>query len=169
MNIIKRKKPSYKSQNSAKVDYNYLIYSKALKTDKRTIFQTFISFFTEKLEIIQLTFYPKEFSHISLTLSLYNFEILLDLTINSLLFSDDVISQKYYNNGQLYFFTSNILSISSNIIVCTITYLIGKLINYYEALEAAKIETNKNIYILCHIIFIRNLLHLLFIYILFYI
>ena len=112
-----------------------------------------MSFFREKLEIIQIFFHPKLFSHITLTFSLYIFELLLDLTVNSLLFSDDIISQKYYNNGELFFFTSNILSLSSNIIVCFITFLIGKLINYYDALERAIIETNrKKIF---YIIFIK--------------
>ena len=141
--MIKKSKTNVLLLNSNKINYNDLTFSKAIEDDKRTIVQIFLSFLLQKFEFIQLTFYPKEFSHISLTFSLYVFEILLDLTINSLLFSDDVISQKYYNNGELLFFTSNILSISSNIIVCSITYLIGILINYYEILEAAKIETNK--------------------------
>ena len=141
--MIKKSKTNVLLLNSNKINYNDLTFSKAIEDDKRTIVQIFLSFLLQKFEFIQLTFYPKEFSHISLTFSLYIFEILLDVTINSLLFSDDVISQKYYNNGELLFFTSNILSISSNIIVCSITYLIGILINYYEILEEAKIETNK--------------------------
>ena len=132
-----------KSTGTADIaNYNDLSYGQAIKKDERSVILMFISYFKEKLEIIQLTFYPKKFSHKSLTFSLYIFELLLDLTINSLLFSDAVISQKYYNNGQLLFFTSNILSISSNIIVSIITYLVGKLINYYEILQAARIETN---------------------------
>ena len=113
---------------------------KALKKDKRNIFQIFISLFTLKLQSIQIIFYPKEFTHLSLTLSLYLFDVLLDLTINSLLFSDDIISQKYYNNGELLLFTTNLLSISSNIISFFILYLLEKLINQYEVLEAVTKE-----------------------------
>ena len=133
--------------------FNELTYDEAITSDNRTFFITFLSFFQEKLEIIQIFFHPRLFSHITLTFSLYIFELLLDLTVNSLLFSDDVISQKYYNNGELFFFTSNILSLSSNVIVCFITFLIGKLINYYDALERAIIETNKKK--IFYIIFIK--------------
>ena len=129
------------------------MYDEAITSDNRTFFITFLSFFQEKLEIIQIFFHPRLFSHITLTFSLYIFELLLDLTVNSLLFSDDVISQKYYNNGELFFFTSNILSLSSNVIVCFITFLIGKLINYYDALDRAIIETNKKK--IFYIIFIK--------------
>ena len=115
-------------------------YEEALEKDQRNIFQIFLSLFALKLESIQIIFYPKEFTHLSLTLSLYSFEYLLDLTVNSLLFSDDIISQKYYNNGELLFFTTNLLSISSNIISFFILYLLEKLINQYEVLDAVTKE-----------------------------
>ena len=81
-------------------------------------------------------------------MSLYLFDLLLDLTINSLLFSDDLISQKYYNNGGLKFFTSNMLSIVSNIISKIILYLTGKLINYYDILETIthEVKNSKHFY-----------------------
>ena len=129
-------------------NYNELIYEQAIKKDKRNIVQIFISLFNIKLEIIQIIFYPRKFSHKSLAFSLYLFDLLLDLTINSLLFSDDLISQKYYNNGELKLLTTNMLSIVSNIISKIILYLTGKLINYYDILETIthEVKNKKNFY-----------------------
>ena len=144
-NKITKKKLSEISRKEEEIDYNELNYEEALEKDQRNIIQIFISLFTLKLQTIQIFFYPKEFTHLSLTLPLYLFDILLDLTINSLLFSDDIISQKYYNNGELLLFTTNLLSISSNVISFFILYLLEKLINQYEVLDIITKEV-KDIY-----------------------
>ena len=135
-------KEEIKKEEQKNVDYNELNYSQAIIKDERSLIQIFISYFNSKLDLIQIIFYPQEFSHVSVSLSLYLYELLLDLTFNALLFSDDVISQKYYNNGDLLLITSNILSISSNIISSFIVCLIEYLVNFQEVLEAAKEETN---------------------------
>ena len=85
------------------INYNELHYFAAVEKDKRNIFQIFLSFFSMKIKTIEFLFFRDEYSYFSLTFSFYLFEILLDIAINSLLFSDDVISQKYYNNGELKF------------------------------------------------------------------
>ena len=134
-------------ENEAKIDYNELSYYEALQRDNRSFLQIFFSVFNLKLEIIQLSFYSKEFSHKSLTLPLYLFNLLLDLTINALLFSDDIISQKYYNNGKLKILTSNLLSIFSIIISNIILYFARVLINNYEIFNIIVREIkNKNDY-----------------------
>jgi hypothetical protein len=134
-------------ENEERIDYNELSYSDALQRDNRSFLQIFFSVFNLKLEIIQLSFYSKEFSHKSLTLPLYLFNLLLDLTINALLFSDDIISQKYYNNGKLKILTSNLLSIFSIIISNIILYFARVLINNYEIFNIIVREIkNKNDY-----------------------
>ena len=138
---INKKKEKEKNKD---IDYNELAYSEAIIKDKRNFFLIFFSYFSNKFEIVEIIFSPKEFSHKSITLSLYLYELLLDLTFNALLFSDDVISQKYYNNGNLLFITSQILSISSNVISCFIIFITSYLVNYYPVLEAAAIETNNS-------------------------
>ena len=147
-NINKSEKNSIQNNEINQIEYNELTYIQALRNDERNVFQMFISYFNIKLDIIQIIFFPKEFSHKSLTFSLYLFELLLDLTINSLLFSDDVISQKYYDNGELKLLTTNILSISSNIISNFILFLIEKLINYYDILNeiTRDIKNTKDFY-----------------------
>ena len=124
------------------IEYNELTYAQAVNKDERNIMQIFFSYFNEKLDLIQIFFYPKEFDHFSLSLTLYLYELLIDFTLNALLFSDAVISQKYYNNGSLLFITSNILSIASNIFSSLFASLIEFLVNYHEVLDAAKLETN---------------------------
>ena len=44
----------------------------------------------------------------------------------------------------LFFITSQILSISSNVISCFIIFITSYLVNYYPVLEAAAIETNNS-------------------------
>ena len=88
-----------------KDDYNDLPYNRALKLDNRNIFSIFISIFKKKIDIISIIFYPEEFSHYSLTLANFSFEFLFNYFMNALLYSDDVVSQKYHNNGQLEFIT----------------------------------------------------------------
>ena len=127
------------------IEYNELTYAQAVLKDERNIWQIFFSYFNEKLDLIQIIFYPKEFDHFSLSLTLYLYELLIDFTLNAILFSDDVISQKYYNNGSLLFITSNILSITSNIFSSFFASIMKFLVNYNEVLEAAKQETNSEL------------------------
>ena len=118
-----------------KIDYSELTYLESLEKDKRNIFAMFKSVFILKFQTLQIIFFPKEFTHISITLSLYLFDIFLDITLNSLLFSDQIMSEKYHNEGSLFFITSNILSVSANIASFIIIYFIEKLINQYEVLK----------------------------------
>ena len=122
-------------KNSQNIEYNELPYNDALEQDKRNVVRVFLSFFYLKIKIIQILFYKKDFSHYSLVFSFYFFEIILDLTINSLLFSDDVISQKYFNNGELLLITTNMLSVSSIIISYFILLFTEKLINHNLVLD----------------------------------
>ena len=70
-----------------------------------------------------------------MTISVYLFELLLDLTLNCFLYTDDVVSEKYHNDGNLSMFTSLSLSFISNIISSIAVFIIAKLTNYYEVLE----------------------------------
>ena len=55
--------------------------------------------------------------------------------MNALLYSDDVVSQKYHNNGKLDFITSLTLSLMSNIISSITIWIIKKITNYYEYIQ----------------------------------
>ena len=74
---------------------------------------------------------------------------MLDLTFNFLLYSDDVVSEKYNNNGKLSFFTSLSLSFISNIVSSLIIYIVYKLANYPDIIEAIiKNVKNKTYYLM---------------------
>ena len=58
-----------------------------------------------KIGLLNLFCNRSPYIHLSLTISIYLFELLLDLTLNCFLYTDDVVSEKYHNNGSLSMFT----------------------------------------------------------------
>ena len=73
------------------------------------------SFLPKNIKIIAIFYYKNPLVPLSLTISIYFFESLLDLVLNCFLYTDDYISEKYKNGG-LKFITSLFLSFMSNII-----------------------------------------------------
>ena len=116
-------------------DYNFLPYSQALKIDKRNFFSIYYSLLKRKIEIISILFYPEDFTHKSLTLCIYVFDFFLSFFMNALLYTDDVVSEKYHNNGQLDLFTTLFLSLTSNIASSIILYFIKKIVSYEDYLS----------------------------------
>ena len=119
-----------------KRELNNVPYRQALRIDKRSIFQILISVFINEIGFLNLFLYRSPYSHLSLTISIYLFELLLDLTMNCFLYTDDVVSEKYHNNGELSMITSLSLSFISNIISSIIVFIISKLTNYIDIIEA---------------------------------
>ena len=95
-----------------------------------------------KIDIIPILFYPEEFTHKSLTLSLYVLDFLFSFFMNAFLYTDDVVSEKYHNNGQLNLFTTLFLTITSNIVSNILIYFIKKLVSYREYLTILVKEVN---------------------------
>jgi hypothetical protein len=119
-----------------KRELNNIPYRQALRIDKRPLIEIFFSVFVNEVEILNLFLYRNPYSHFSLTISIYVFELLLDLTMNCVLYTDNVVSEKYHNNGELSMITSLSLSLMSNIISSFIVYIVSKLTNYCEIIEA---------------------------------
>ena len=119
-----------------KRELNNIPYRQALRIDKRSFFEILFSVLAKEIEFISLFLYRNPYSHYTLTISIYLFELLLDLTMNCILYTDDVVSEKYHNNGDLTMFTSLSLSFISNIISSIIVYIIAKLTNYPDIIEA---------------------------------
>jgi hypothetical protein len=119
-----------------KRELNNIPYRQALRIDKRSIFEIFISILINKLEFISLFVYRNPYSHYTLTISIYLYELLVDLTMNCFLYTDEVVSEKYHNNGELTMFTSLSLSFISNIVSSIIVFIIAKLTNYTEIIES---------------------------------
>ena len=125
------------------LDINYLPYSQALKIDDRNFFLIYISLIKLKIEIISILFFPEEFTHKSLTLSMYVLNFLFNFFMNAFLYTDDVVSEKYHNNGQLNFFTTLFLSITSNIVSSIIIFYIKKLVTFREYLTLMVKDINR--------------------------
>ena len=115
---------------------NEIPYQQALRIDNRNFFEIALTVFINKVGILNLLFYRAPYTYLSLTVTVYLFEFLLDLTINCFLYSDDVVSEKYHNDGSLTMFTSFTLSIISNIVSSIITALVSNLTDFNEILEA---------------------------------
>ena len=108
---------------------------KALRIDKRNKLEIFMSVFANGIGFLNLFYFKNDYSHFSLTISIYIFELLFDLLMNSFLYTDDVVSEKYHQEGKLSMITSLSLSFISNIISSLMVYIIAKLTNYPEFLE----------------------------------
>ena len=91
-----------------------------------------------------------------MTLSIYLFSLFLDIVMNCFLYSDDIVSEKYHNDGRLKFLTSLSLSISSNIISSIITFYMKKLGEYSDFLEILIRDITKIKYYYINIIRFRK-------------
>ena len=118
-----------------KKELNDVPYSQALRIDNRSIWEIFLYTFANKIEIINIFFYKKIYIHLSMSLSIYLFSLYLDIAMNCFLYLDDVLSEKYHNDGRLNFVTSLSLSIASNILSSIITFYMKKLGEYSDFLE----------------------------------
>ena len=123
--ISSKKENKIENGNNNKNDldsYNLSPYTKALREDKRNIFQIIKSFIFEKIDILNLITSNEVFKEIEICQ--YILSLLIDFFFNTLLYSDEIISQKYHNNGKLEFIVSLILSLSSNVITAIIIYFL---------------------------------------------
>ena len=117
INIKKIKEEKQKEEN-----INELPFAKAIKVDNRNIFHIFYSFLIDKLELVSIFCYDYKVK--SILLAEYILGLLINFFFNALLYSDEVVSDKYHNNGKLDFAVSFVLSIISNIISSIFCYYI---------------------------------------------
>ena len=136
-----------KEQNNSNNDE--AIFKDAIISENRNFFGFFISLFTNKIELINIIFFRSDFELLTISFSLYLFSFLTDFTMNALLFSDDVISQKYHNKGNISFTTTLALTIISNILSYILTAILNRLTNFSPILEmfVEEISSKKNFYI----------------------
>ena len=118
-----------------KKEFNTIPYTQALRIDRRGFLEILLSVLAHEIGIIDIFYYKSMFTHLSITLSIYIFELCLDLTLNCLLYTDDVVSEKYNNNGSIGFFTTLSLSFMSNIFASIFAYFVSQLAEYGSVLE----------------------------------
>ncbi len=135
-------KPKEKEEEK---DYDEMYYYEASKEDERNLIHITFSNFISKIDLIEILFFPEPYNILFVTLSGYLFSLMIDFTLNSLLFSDDVLSTKYHSkNNTLNFALSELLSIISNVIGNILSYLILKMTNYSFAFETVEKEVKDN-------------------------
>jgi hypothetical protein len=118
-----------------KKDLNIIPFAQALRIDKRNYLEMFFSVIVHEIDIISIFYYRKIYTHMTISLSLYEFELYLDLTSNCILYTDDIVSKKYKNNGSIGAFTSLSLSFISNVISSIISNILGNLADYEDMIE----------------------------------
>ena len=119
-NEIENKEENNENTKIEIEDINELPFNKAINKDKRNIFQIFISIIIQKIEIISF-FCVKEKLKIIL-INEYILSLLFNFFFNALLYSDEIVSKKYHNNGNLDFIVTIVLSLLSNIITSIVCY-----------------------------------------------
>ena len=104
-----------------------------------------------KIEIIKLFCFRGEYELFLICISIYIFSLSCDFFINALLFSDDVISQKYNNGGEISPVTTYLLSILSNILSLFISSMMFKLTNYSFLFEFIASYSNTKTHLFKHL------------------
>ena len=115
-------KEKNKEDNKEEEDINELPYSKAIELDKRNVFHIFYTFLIGKLEFINIFCNSNKIK--IMLFAEYILSLLINFFFNALLYSDEVVSHKYHNNGQLDFLVSLVLSIISNIVTSILCYFL---------------------------------------------
>ena len=118
LNTLKILKTETKSDEK-KENFNELPFTLAIKKDKRNILVIFLSVIIEKLELVNLIFGGDKIKIV--LIYQYILSLLIDLFLNAFLYTDELVSNKYHNNGKLDFIvllTITLLSNLFNSIIC---------------------------------------------------
>ena len=154
-NVYKNVKHSNKNKKRNSIPYNNFPFTKAIREDRRDIFEICKLLIVEKIDFISL-FNSNVFFR-ELIISEFILSLLIDFFFNALLYSDDIVSHKYHNNGNLDFIVVFILSITSNIITSIIIYFLGCSNFLEEKFEKLKEIRNEYKYIYVFIKFYKYL------------
>jgi hypothetical protein len=117
------------------VEYDNLPFQLALKIDKRNMLYIFRLKISEKITIIDI-FVNKQLKEIAL--SQYFLYLLIDLTMNAMLYSDNIVSHKKHNNGNIDDIIVILLSGFANILSSIIGYYLNKLVGFEEIFDQIK-------------------------------
>ena len=128
------------STTEQSIDIDNVSFKQAVSMEDRNFFKFFFLLLFNQIEIIKVFFFSGDFDLLPISLSLFLFSIASDYTMNALLFSDDVISERYHNQGELNPLTTYALSFLSNLLGCLISYIAVKLTSFTTLLELLAIE-----------------------------
>ena len=118
--INEKVKGNENNEKKEEGNLNELPFSKAIELDKRNIIRMYFSFLLEKLDFTSVCFVSTKLRIILFVE--FILALLVNFFLNALLYSDDIVSHKYHNNGKLDFAVSLALSIISNVVSSIICY-----------------------------------------------
>ena len=116
-------------------DIDNCIYKEAIEKEERNAITYFIVLLLKQIEPINIFFFSGDYSLYPIAISVLLFTLASDFTMNALLFSDDVISQRYQNQGKLNPLTTLLLSLCSNVLGFLISAIAMKMTNFESILE----------------------------------
>ena len=103
--------------------------------DHRGAFSMYWDVFKDNQSFLKVFSFKTNYDLISIKLSAFFFSLAVDFTLNAVFFSDDVISEKYKNNGKLSFLSEILKSLYSAAIGLILSSFILSLSSYTEMLE----------------------------------
>ena len=127
-------------------EMNSLIYNEALKYDKRTYFQYYLSLIRTKHMLFFAFYSNKDYNSQIIKISLFLFSFNLYDTTNALFFTDDTIHQIYQNSGKFDFIYQLPHILYSTIISAIINLLIKFLSLSEKIIIQLKNELNEKNY-----------------------
>ena len=118
----KEEEDKNEEDNNKDIDPNEMPFTQAVREDKRNILKVFKSILFTKIELINIFIGEEKIKE--LMLSEFILSLLISFFFNALLYSDEIVSHKYHNNGNLDFIVTFSISILSNIITSIVCYFL---------------------------------------------
>ena len=134
-NVLKSNKIIKSEEDFSKEEFSEMPFETAIKKDTRNVLKIIVTLIFAKLEFLKILFFKEEYEFYPLLISVYLMSLHLDFSLNALLYSDDVVSQKYNNGGSLNFVTILGLGFFANFIGNIICKSLEKLTLYNFPLE----------------------------------
>ena len=122
--------------NNKTDNYNQAPFTQAVREDKRKCCSVFCSLLFDKVEFLHLFTKNEYFKAILICQFLTS--LVLDFFFNSFFYSDDIVSRKYHNNGNLDFAVTIALSFVSSIFTAIIMHYLERTIIFEEWLKEIK-------------------------------
>ena len=123
-------------QSKSDEDPNKLPFSQALREDKRKCCRVFCSLLFDKVEFLHL-FTKNEYFR-TILICQFLTSLVLDFFFNSFFYSDDIVSRKYHNNGNLGFLITFALSIVSALFTGIIMHYLERTMIFEEWIKQIK-------------------------------
>ena len=114
-------------------DYNKSPYTQALREDKRKCCSVFFSLLFDKVDFLNLCKKNEFFK--TIMICQFFTSLMLNFFFNSFFYSDDIVSRKYHNNGNLDYLVTLALSIVSTIFTAIIMNFLERTMIFEEWLN----------------------------------